>query len=166
LTQSQRQPGSALKPLTYLAALQKGLHPTTVVRDEDITFAPINGSKREGAYWNPKNYDGKSFGRITLRQALEDSRNQATASLLHRIEAKPELSLDRICGLALELHIYTDCDRFYPFVLGAEPVRPIDLAAFYAAIANEGIRPTPYAIDAIEENGGVVQGFHRGVGGE
>ena len=76
-----------------------------------------------------------------------------------RLLAQPKTridSLDRICGLALELQIYTDCDRFYPFVLGAEPVRPIDLAAFYAAIANEGVRPEPYAIDAIEENGKVV----------
>src|SRR5262249_12393313 len=109
LTQSQRQPGSALKPLTYLAALQKGLQPNTLVRDEDITFPPINRSKHEEGNWSPKNYDGKSFGRITLRQALEDSRNQATAGLLRGIESKPELSLDRICGLALELQIYKDC---------------------------------------------------------
>jgi 1A family penicillin-binding protein len=156
LTQSQRQPGSALKPLTYLVALQKGLQPNTLVRDEGITFPPINRGKREEDYWSPKNYDGKSSGLITLRQALEDSRNQATASLLRGIEVKPELSLDRICGLALELQIYKDCDRFYPFVLGAEPVRPIDLAAFYATIANDGARPVPYAIDAIEESGKIV----------
>jgi membrane carboxypeptidase/penicillin-binding protein len=46
--------------------------------------------------------------------------------------------------------------RFYPFVLGAQPVRPIDLAAFYAAIANEGRRPTPYVIDSIERDGEVI----------
>src|SRR6185369_7019024 len=44
-TQSQRQPGSALKPLTYLAALQKGLQPNTFIREEEITLPPVNGSK-------------------------------------------------------------------------------------------------------------------------
>jgi len=44
--------------------------------------------------------------------------------------------------------IYTDCVRFYPFVLGAQPVRMIDLAPFYAAVANEGARPQPHAIDS------------------
>ena len=46
--------------------------------------------------------------------------------------------------------------EYYPFVLGAQPVRPIDLAAFYAAIANEGLRPAPYVIDSIERNGATV----------
>ena len=57
------------------------------------------------------------------------------------IESSPEASLDRLCKLALEAQIYRECVRYYPFVLGAQPVRPIDLAAFYAAIANEGLRP-------------------------
>jgi membrane carboxypeptidase/penicillin-binding protein len=89
-----------------------------------------------------------------LRQALENSRNLATVHLLEGgIEAKPQQSLDRVCELALKLGIYRDCIKFYPFVLGAEPVRPIDLAAFYAAIANEGARPEPHAVDAIELDG-------------
>jgi membrane peptidoglycan carboxypeptidase len=46
--------------------------------------------------------------------------------------------------------------RFYPFVLGAQPVKPIDLAAFYAAIANEGLRPTPHVIESVERNGSTV----------
>jgi membrane carboxypeptidase/penicillin-binding protein len=153
VTQSARQPGSTLKPLTYLAALQKGLQPNTLVRDEEITFPPINRGKGEEGYWTPKNYDGDSRGVITLREALENSRNQATASLLRGIENKPEQSLDRICSLALELQIYKDCVHYYPFVLGAEPVRPIDLAAFFATIANEGTRPAPYAIESIDQNG-------------
>jgi hypothetical protein len=132
------------------------LQPNTLVRDEDITLPPINRSRREEGNWSPKNYDGRSFGLITLRQALEDSRNQATASLLRGIDSKPELSLDRICELALELQIYKDCVRFYPFILGAQPLRPIDLAAFYATIANEGARPVPHAIDAVEQDGKLV----------
>jgi 1A family penicillin-binding protein len=160
VTQSARQPGSALKPLTYLAALQKGLQPNTLVRDEEITLPPIGGetaSTRERDYWSPKNYDGGASGVTTLRRALEHSKNLATVNLLDGgIDMTPALSLDRICALALEAQIYHECVRYYPFVLGAQPVRPIDLAAFYAAIANEGARPTPYVIESIERQGAAV----------
>ncbi len=156
-TQSQRQPGSALKPLTYLAALQKGLQPNTIVRDQEITLPPIDGGAREQDYWTPRNYDRSEWGVVTLRRALENSRNLATVNLLDGgIESDPHGSLDRICGLALEAQIYRECVPYYPFVLGAQPVRPIDLAPFYAAIANEGVRPSPYAIELIEHNGLVV----------
>jgi membrane carboxypeptidase/penicillin-binding protein len=158
-TQSQRQPGSALKPLTYLAALQKGLQPNTYVRDEAITLPPISGevNARPQDYYTPKNYDGGSSGIITLRRALEYSKNLATVNLLDGgVDSTPSLSLDRICALAQEAQIYKDCVRYYPFVLGAQPVRPVDLAAFYAAIANEGARPTPYAIESMELRGQTV----------
>ncbi len=158
-TQSQRQPGSALKPLTYLAALQKGLQPNTIVRDQEITLPPIGGglNAREQDYWTPKNYDRSEWGVVTLRRALENSRNLATVNLLDGgIDSDPHSSLDRICGLAMEAQIYRECVPYYPFVLGAQPVRPIDLAPFYSAIANEGVRPSPYAIESIEHNGLVV----------
>jgi penicillin-binding protein 1A len=152
--QSVRQPGSAIKPLSYLAALGAGLQPNTLVRDDEITLPPI-GDKRDK--WTPKNYDGSSRGTLTLRSALEESRNLATVHLLNGgIEGKPEESLTRLCNLALEAQIYRDCVHYYPFVLGAQPVRPVDLAAFYAAIANEGLRPTPYVVDSIEQNGLVI----------
>src|SRR4029077_3846716 len=157
-TQSQRQPGSALKPLTYLAALQNGLQPNTMVRDQEITLPPIGGGfAREQDYWTPKNYDRGEWGVVTLRRALENSRNLATVNLLDGgIDSDPHSSLDRICALALEAQVYRECVPYYPFVLGAQPVRPIDLAPFYAAIANEGVRPSPYAIESIEHNGSAV----------
>jgi penicillin-binding protein 1A len=157
VVQSYRQPGSALKPLTYLAALQKGLQPNTLVRDQDITLPPIQASKRKDDYWSPKNYDGSSSGIITLRSALENSRNLATVNLLDGgIAVSAPASLDRVCALAVQLQIYKECERYYPFVLGAQPVRPIDLALFYATVANEGMQPSPHAIEAIEQNGNVV----------
>lgn len=157
-TQAVRQPGSAIKPLSYLAALGNGLQPNTLVSDDDITLPPIGpGPAREKDYWSPKNYGGRSGGTLTLRGALENSRNLATAHLLEGgIDKTPQASLDRLCKLAQEAQIYRECMRFYPFVLGAQPVRPIDLAAFYAAIANEGLRPTPYVIDSIERDGEVI----------
>ena len=156
-TQAQRQPGSAIKPLSYLAALRR-LQPNTYVSDDYITLPPIgNGRARDQDYWTPRNYDGGGGGVLTLRRALENSRNLATVHLLDGgIDDTPEASLDRLCALAMEAQIYRECVRYYPFVLGAQPVRPIDLAAFYAAIANEGVRPTPHVVESIERNGQVA----------
>ncbi|HEY2228432.1 MAG TPA: transglycosylase domain-containing protein, partial [Xanthobacteraceae bacterium] len=69
-TQAQRQPGSAIKPLSYLAALQKGLQPNTFIADEPITFPPIGG---RGEEWSPKNYEGGASGIVSLRDALANS---------------------------------------------------------------------------------------------
>jgi len=92
-----------------------------------------------------------------MRSALQNSRNLATVNLLDGgIAANAPTSLERICALALELQIYKQCLQYYPFVLGAQPVRMVDLAVFYATIANEGLRPSPYAIETIEQDGTVL----------
>jgi 1A family penicillin-binding protein len=156
-TQAQRQPGSAIKPLSYLAALGKGLQPNTLVMDETITLPTGSGRGRHVEYWTPQNYDGGGGGTLTLQQALENSRNLATVRLLDGgIEKKPEASVERLCALAEEARIYRECQRYYSLVLGAQPVRPVDLAAFYAAIANEGTRPEPHVIDSIEHDGRTI----------
>ncbi|MGY2049069.1 penicillin-binding protein 1A [Methylobacterium sp. JK268] len=149
VTQSVRQPGSTLKPLTYLAALNAGLQPNTLVMDAAVTLPPIGGV---GESWSPKNYEGGGSGPTTLRRGLEHSKNLVTAQLLRGgIAEKPEQSLKRVCDIALEAQLYAACERYYPFVLGAQPVRMIDLAAFYAAVANEGERPSPYALDSVAQ---------------
>jgi membrane carboxypeptidase/penicillin-binding protein len=156
VVQSLRQPGSTLKPLTYLAALRKGLQPNTLVMDAPITLAPIGATAhtRQRGFWSPKNYGGGASGAITLRRALENSRNLATAQLLATgLDDSAEQGLDRVCELAMEARLYKECMRYYPFVLGAQAVRLIDLAAFYAAIANEGALPRPHAIERIEQGG-------------
>jgi penicillin-binding protein 1A len=158
-TQAQRQPGSALKPLTYLAALQKGLQPNTLVRDSSITLPPIGARGRAKAndYWSPQNYDGSVRSTITMRQALESSRNLATVHLLAKgIANSAEGGLDKICELATEAQIYRSCGRYYSLVLGAQPVRPLALARFYATIANDGLMPEPHAIESISHRGQVL----------
>jgi penicillin-binding protein 1A len=159
-TQAARQPGSTIKPLTYLAALGRGLQPDTLVSDEEITLRAIGARGRRGReeeYWSPKNYDGGGGGVLTMRSALENSRNRATIHLLDGgVERDPETSLNRVCNLAEEALIYHTCQRFYAVVLGAQPVRPVDLAAFYATIANEGTRPSPFTVESIERNGQVI----------
>jgi membrane carboxypeptidase/penicillin-binding protein len=61
-----------------------------------------------------------------------------------------------VCATAVAANIYAQCVRHYPFVLGAQPVRMIDLATFYAAVANEGALPKPHAIESIEADGHTV----------
>ncbi|MGB7037931.1 MAG: transglycosylase domain-containing protein [Xanthobacteraceae bacterium] len=169
--QTQRQPGSAVKPVTYLTALQRGLQPNTLVLNDPITFPPIGAASngrdvigrefgddaREEDYWSPRNDDDSAGGVLTLRRGLENSVNLVTAHLLDGgIDAQPEKSLDDICATAVAAKIYADCVRYYPFILGAQPVKMINLAAFYAAIANEGALPQPHGIDSIEQNGRTV----------
>jgi membrane carboxypeptidase/penicillin-binding protein len=162
--QTRRQPGSAIKPITYLAALQKGLQPNTLIADEPITLRPIGrrGSGHEKDFWSPRNADSKSGGLYTLRRGLERSRNLVTAHLLDGgIDADPAKSLDKVCATAVAAKIYSNCVRYYPFVLGAQPVRMIDLAVFYATVANEGARPQPHAIDSIELNGRIIYAYPK-----
>ncbi len=172
--QTERQPGSAIKPVTYLTALQKGLQPNTLILDDPITLPPVGSgqspdetialgdSEHEDYYWSPRNYGDEIGGVYTLRRGLEHSVNIVTAHLLDGgIDADPEKSLDDICATAVAAKIYPDCVRYYPFILGAQPVRMIDLAAFYAAIANEGIRPQPHAIDSIALNGRTIYQYPK-----
>jgi penicillin-binding protein 1A len=157
VTQARRQPGSSFKPMTYLAALNSGVQPNTLVEDAPVTYPPIGGATRftkDTDYWSPRNYDQGYGGTMTLRRALEQSKNLVTARLLDGgIANEPPESLDTICKLAVEFGVYPKCERYYPFVLGAQPVRAIDLAVFYAAIANEGKRPTPHVIERITQDG-------------
>ena len=166
-TQAQRQPGSTLKPFTYLAALRKGLQPNTMVRDQPVTLPPITSSgysqpsimydPYEKDAWTPKNYSGGGGGIMTMRRALENSKNLVTANMLNGpIDYSPQESLKRVCELTQEAKVYKDCVPYYPFVLGAQPARLVDFAAFYAAIATEGARPTPHVIESIEQSGKTV----------
>ena len=171
-SQTQRQPGSAMKPLTYLTALQSGLQPNTLVHDDPITLPPVGsggprntiiarelggGAMRQEYFWSPRNADNSIGGAITMRRGLENSVNIVTAHLLDGgISVDPEKSLDEVCATAVAAKIYNNCIRYYPFVLGAQPVRMINLAAFYASVANEGALPHPHAIDSIEQDGKTV----------
>jgi len=162
--------------LTYLTALQHGLQPNTLVTNEPITLPPIGsgidsrdmisrdygGYARPQDFWSPRNADYNQGGVFTMRRGLENSINVVTAHLLDGgISQSPEKSLDAVCATAVAAKIYSECVRYYPFVLGAEPVRMIDLAAFYAAVANEGALPQPHGIDSIEENGHTVYEYPK-----
>ena len=154
VTQSKRQPGSAFKPMTYLAAFQETLDggpekllPTSYVDDEPWTW-----QYAENMSWSPRNYKGKFFGHVTLEFALEESLNAATSKIAYTI------GLDRVLDMARRMG-FKDLPAYPSVVLGGIEVSPIQLASAYSIIADYGMSVPPYAINAVvDETGKVVEG--------
>lgn len=135
-----RQVGSTLKPLTYLAALQS-LDPDSQVMDRPV-------STYKGRPW-PSNYDHRSWGAITMREALANSRNQATAWIM-----KNETGIDPILNLSVEMGIYDSPRKEESFVLGAQETTLLRMTTAYAMIANGGFKVRPRFIkDIFDSNG-------------
>jgi len=153
VTQSKRQPGSAFKPVTYLAALQETLDggparflPTSYIEDSPFTWQYGDMS------WTPKNYKNRYFGRVTLEFALEESLNSATSRLADTI------GLDRVRDMAAKLG-FGDLPPYPSIVLGGIEVSPLQLARMYAILANEGMEVPPYAVTAVvDQHGNVIEG--------
>src|SRR6185312_3720379 len=143
-TQSKRQPGSTLKPFIYLTALNQGYQPNTLIPDMPLQLPPLEAG---GQWWAPHDYDGQTRGLVTLRAAVENSLNLPTARIMTQLGQTPLDGLDAIRRVTQTLGIYQDPIRVYPFVLGAQPARLIDMVTAYATIANIGLRPTPHFID-------------------
>ena len=153
VTQSKRQPGSAFKPVTYLAALQETLEggpehflPTTYIEDSPFTWQTGETN------WTPRNYKNRYFGRVTLEFALEESLNSATSRLANTI------GLDRVRAMASKLG-FGDLPPYPSIVLGGIEVTPMQIANAYAILANEGLDVPPYAVTAVvDQNNKVIEG--------
>ncbi|MDD3371631.1 MAG: PBP1A family penicillin-binding protein [Alphaproteobacteria bacterium] len=137
-TQSHRQPGSAFKPIVYLTAIEQGLTPDELIRDEPF---------RIGGY-SPENYDGKYRGAITARTALAQSINTVAVRLLDRA------GIGKVIETAKDLGIASPLKRNAALALGASEVTPLELAAAYASIASGGRAIEPYAIAQIRTRSG------------
>ena len=153
VTQSHRQPGSAFKPITYLAALQETFDggpqhflPTSYIDDQPFTWQFGETS------WTPKNYKGRYFGRVTLEFALAESLNSATARLAD------EVGLDRVLAMAARVG-FNNLPAYPSVILGGIEVEPLQLASTYAILANEGMEVQPYAVTAVvDQHGNVIEG--------
>ncbi len=139
-TDARRQPGSAFKPVIYLAALADGLTPASVVLD-----APID---RGG--WRPGNYDGRYRGEIPLAHALAHSVNTVSVRLVERVGVPAVRRLGRRLGIGSPLG--TDLS----LALGTGEVTLLELTAVYAALAAGGVPAHPHGIVEVRDRSGGV----------
>ncbi len=143
-----RQPGSAIKPLTYAAAFGREYTPATMLLDVRTTFLT-----REGETYAPVNYDRQFHGPVLLRQALGSSLNVIAVKVLQHIGVEELVSMAQKLGMTT-LH---DPLRYgLALTLGGGEVRLLDLAAAYAAFANGGLAVQPQAILRVESSDGTV----------
>ena len=148
VTQAWRQPGSAFKPFIYSAALEKGFTPATVINDAPLFFsAGVTG----GQPWEPKNYDGKYDGPMTMRAGLARSKNVVSIRILQAVG--PKNAQDWVTRFGFE------ADKHPPYLtmaLGAGSVTPMQLASAYAVFANGGYRINPYLITRVTDHKGRI----------
>jgi penicillin-binding protein 1A len=146
-TQALRQPGSALKPFIYSAALEKGFTPATVVNDAPVVFrdAALEGT------WRPENYSGRFYGPTRLREALTYSRNLVSIRVLQDIGVPFAIDHVQRFGFAPDR-----LARNLSLSLGNASISPLELASGYTVFANGGFKVSPYFIERIEGADGEV----------
>ncbi len=135
-----RQPGSAFKPVVYLVALENGMTPESYVNDSPFAIGD----------YNPKNYDERYYGGITLATAFAKSVNSVPLKLTK------EYGIDSVLQMAARLGVGNNLKREYSTVLGASEMSLLDLTTIYSVIWNDGKSVHPYSITKITDVGGHV----------
>jgi penicillin-binding protein 1C len=166
-----RQPGSAIKPLTYTAAFEKGWTPATLIWDVPTEFPPSNDPFDTNPPYKPVNYDGKFHGPVTLRTALANSYNIPAVKTLQYVGINDDPATpqpDGLLAMAKRLGIttLTQTDYGLSLTLGGGEVTPLELTAAYAVFANGGVRVPPVAIEKIETYDGKTVFEYRAPAGE
>ncbi len=133
---ARRQPGSAFKPFVYVAAVEAGFTPATVIDDAPVTY-PLG---RNGKPWKPDNYDRKFRGPTTLQQAVEESINVVTVKLQERI------GVDRTIRVARRVGISSPLNADLTLALGTSDLSLLELTSAYSALANQGVWVEPTVI--------------------
>jgi len=134
--QARRQPGSAFKPFVYIAALESGLTPASVIDDSPIEY-PIG---KNGKPWKPDNYDRKFRGPITFQQALEESVNVAA------VKVQEQIGIRRTVDVARRLGVDSPLGENLSIALGTSDLTLLELTSAYGALANQGAWVHPSAI--------------------
>ncbi len=150
-----RQPGSAIKPLTYLAAFEGGWTPATLIWDVPTEFPPSNDPYDTNPPYKPVNYDNKFHGPVTVRSALANSYNIPAVKTLQAVGIydNPDTpQMDGLIPMAKRLGISTlvRTDYGLSLTLGGGEVTPLELTAAYAVMANGGLKLPPVAILKIQ----------------
>ena len=147
-TQAWRQPGSSFKPFVYSASLEKGLSPSTVINDAPMFFdASVTG----GQPWEPKNFDGKFAGPMTMRTGLAKSKNMISIRILKEVGTQNTQDWITKFGFDAERH-----PPYLTMALGAGSTTPMQMAIAYSVFANGGYRINPFLIRKITDQKGAV----------
>lgn len=144
-TQALLQPGSAIKPLIYAAALDKGYTPGTIIMDSPIVY-----EESPGKFWSPRNYGGKYYGPTAFRNALVNSRNVVTVRILM------DIGTHYVAGFMRKLGISTPIYKYYSMALGSNEVKLEELATAFGTFVTGGIRPQTYFIEKIIDPQGEI----------
>jgi penicillin-binding protein 1A len=138
--QALRQPGSAFKAFTYLAAFEKGLDP-----DDRFVDSPV-----EVDGWTPRNYNDRYFGKVTLREAFARSLNSVAVKVLQ------EVGSAQVAATARRLGVTSKLEATPSIALGTSEVTLLELTGAYAVFANRGSGVWPYAIAEVREASGRI----------
>ena len=142
---ARRQPGSAFKPFTWLAALEKGVRP-----DDTVLDAPIRIGN-----WSPVDFERRYLGQISVEEALAQSINTSAVRLLQQAGG-PRAVAHAAAGLGIADKLPNDAS----LALGTGEVGLLELSAAYAAFFNAGSRITPYAIETLRVDGSATAATH------
>jgi penicillin-binding protein 1A len=143
-TQAARQPGSSFKPFVYMAALDKGFTPSSLIMDGPFEYPQGPGLPM----WHPENYEGDYMGATPLRVGIEKSRNLMTVRLANAI------GMTTVVDYAKKFGVVDDMPEFLAFSLGAKETSPLRMAAAYGMIVNGGKKIKPTFIDRVQDRNG------------
>ncbi len=148
VTQAWRQPGSSFKPFVYSAALEKGFAPATVINDAPLV---VEATTPGGKPWEPKDDEGNFEGPMTLRRALQESRNLVAIRVIQAIT--PAYVQDWITRFGFDRDKHP---AYLPMALGTGSVTPMQMAAAYSVFANGGYHVEPLLITRVTDRDGKV----------
>ncbi len=163
VTLSLRQPGSAIKPVTYVTAFKKGYTPATLLMDTPTTFPGGIGQLD----YKPVNYDGQFHGPIQIRYALGNSINIPAVKMLAKIGVKEVLETAYQMGFSTLEPSANNLKRLgLSVTLGGGEVKLLDLAGAYSAFANSGLKVEPISILKVTDQEGKVLYEYKPVNGK
>ncbi|PYR28104.1 MAG: penicillin-binding protein [Acidobacteria bacterium] len=149
--QAYRQLGSTFKPIVYTAAIDRGFTPTSILID-----APVSYSAGNGEIYDPHNYDHKFEGAITLRHALEESRNVPAIRMMDTLGPKTVLAYAKRFGFE------EDFPPYLPIALGAGDATLLEITSAYTVFPNQGVRMKPFGVLTVKDRDGNLLEENRG----
>ena len=145
-TQALRQVGSAFKPIVYTAAIDRGFTPASLIDDAPVSF---NAGAGQPPY-APQNYDHQFEGPITLRHALEQSRN------VPAVRVMDQLGPNQVIAYARKLGLTSPIPPYLPVALGAAEASLLEITGAFAVFPNQGVHMQPYSVLKVTDRAGNV----------